>query len=66
MMKLIFRIVSKIRKAFANRSSANTKFSKTQLPKIVHSGGILHDISIFGNILSSITKKWKNIARNLG
>ena len=57
MMKLIFRIVSKIRKAFANCSSANTKFSKTQLPKIVQSGGILHDISIFGNILSSITKK---------
>ena len=57
MMKLIFRIVSKIRKAFANCSSATTKFSKTQLPRIVQSGGILHDISIFGNILSSITKK---------
>ena len=31
--------VSKIRKAFANGSSANIKFSKTQLPKIIQSGG---------------------------
>ena len=27
--------VSKIRKAFANGSSANIKFSKTQLPKMI-------------------------------
>ena len=30
---------SKIRKGFANGSSANIKFSKTQLSKMIHSGG---------------------------
>ena len=43
--------VSEIRKAFANGSLANTKLSRTQLPKIVQLGGILCDITIFGNIL---------------
>ena len=33
--------VSKICKAFANGSSANIKFKKTQLHKIVQSGGFL-------------------------
>ena len=33
--------VSKIRKAFANGSSANIKSSKTHLPKIVQSGGFV-------------------------
>ena len=33
--------VLKIRKAFANGSSANTKFSKTPLSKIVQLGGSL-------------------------
>ena len=33
--------VSKIHKAFANGSSANIKFSKTHLSKMVQSGGIL-------------------------
>ena len=33
--------VSKIHKAFANGSSANIKFSKTHLSKMIHSGGIL-------------------------
>ena len=33
--------VSKIRKAFANGSSANIKFSKTQLSKKIHSGGTI-------------------------
>ena len=32
--------VSKICKAFANGSSANIKFSKTQLSKMIQSGGI--------------------------
>ena len=34
----------KIRKALANGSSANAKFSKTQLSKIIKSGGILADL----------------------
>ena len=33
--------VSKIRKVLANRSSANTKFSKTQFPKILQLGGFI-------------------------
>ena len=35
--------VSKIRKAPANGSSANTKFLKTHLPKMIQSRGILGD-----------------------
>ena len=35
--------VSKIRKAFANGSSANIKFSKTQLSKMIQSVRILAD-----------------------
>ena len=57
--------VTKIRKAFANGSSANIKFSKTQLSKIVQLGGVLRDIPIFGNILSSVAIKGTDIARNL-
>ena len=57
--------VSKIRKAFANGLSANIKFSKTQLSKIVQLGGVLRDIPIFGNILSSVAIKGTYIARNL-
>ena len=33
--------VSNLRKAFANNSSANIKLSKTQLPKMIQSGGFL-------------------------
>ena len=37
--------VSKISKAFANGSSANIKFPKTPLSKMIQSGGFLTDIS---------------------
>ena len=57
--------VSKICKAFANGSSANIKFSKTQLSKIVYSGGVLWDMPVLGNILSSMAKKGTVIAKNL-
>ena len=43
--------VSKIRKAFANGSSANTKLSKTHLHKIGQSGGFLSRLS--GPLLKS-------------
>ena len=56
--------VSKICKAFANGSSANIKFSKTQLSKIVQLGGVHHDIPIFGNILSCVANEGTDIARN--
>ena len=42
--------VSKIRKAFANSSSANIKLSKTQLHKIGQSGGF------FGRLLEPLLK----------
>ena len=45
------RQVSSIRKAFANNSSVDIKFSKTQLLKIIQSGGCL------GKLLSSLLKK---------
>ena len=50
--------VSKILKAFANNSSANTKISKSQLHKIVQSGGFLCR-------LLAITKNTKTIPKPL-
>ena len=38
--------VSKTRKNFANSSSANIKFSKTQLSKMIQSGGILGELLV--------------------
>ena len=49
-------------KAFTNSSSANIKFSKTQLPKIVQLGGVLRDILIFGYISLSVANKGTDIA----
>ena len=42
--KLLLTKVSRLRKAFANGSSANIKLSKTQLHKIGQSGGCLRRI----------------------
>ena len=56
--------VSKFRKTFGNGSSANIKFSITQLSKMIQSGGVFRDIPIFGNILSSVAKKEIDIARS--
>ena len=44
--------VSKLRKAFANGSSANIKLSKTQLHNIEQSGGFL------GRPLGQLLKHW--------
>ena len=44
------RQVSSIRKAFANNSSVDIKFSKTQLSKIIQSGGFV------GKVTWSLTK----------
>ena len=54
---------SEIRKAFAN-SSANMKFSKTQLSKMVQLGGFLHKLfgplvtglPLIGNVLKPLAK----------
>ena len=58
--------VSNIREVFANGSSTNIKFSKTQLSKIVQLGRVLRNIPIFGNILSSVVKKGVDLARASG
>ena len=42
------RQVANIRKAFANHSSTNSKLSKTQLSKMIQSGGFL------GNLLGKL------------
>ena len=44
------RQVSNLRKAFANHSSADIKLSKTQLSKMIQSGGF------FGRLLGSLLK----------
>ena len=58
--------VSKIRKAFANRSSANIKFSKTHLSKMIKSPGFLFSPpNMFGppiplkSIVDSITNSFE-------
>ena len=47
---LTHRQVTNLRKAFANHSSANIKLSKTQLSKMIQSGGFI------GRILGPILK----------
>ena len=44
------RQISSIRKAFSNNSSADIKFSKTQLSKMIQSGGF------FGKLLGPLLK----------
>ena len=58
--------VPEIHKNFVNGLPANVKSPKTQLSKIVQLWGVLSDIPIFGNILSSVAKKETGIDGNLG
>ena len=59
--------VSKIHEAFADGLSANIKFSKTQLSKMILSGEVVvRDLTYFGNILLSLAKKVTDIAKGLG
>ena len=51
--------VSRLRKPFANNSSANTKLSKTQLPKIVQLGGFL------GRLLGLLIKTSLPLIKNV-
>ena len=55
--------VSKLRKAFANNSSNNIKFSKTQLHKIEQSGGFLGRLS--GPSLKTGLLLMKNVLKPL-
>ena len=62
--------VSKICNAFANGTSANLKFSKTQLSKIVQSGGfiglnyLIAPIKGLTSLLQFINNKLKNVLQN--
>ena len=53
------RHVSSIRKAFANNSSVDIKFSKTQLSKMIQSGGIL------GKLLGPLLKTGLSLIKNV-
>ena len=53
------RQVSNIRKAFANHSLIEIKFSKTQLSKMIQSGGFL------GKLLAPLLKKGLPLIRNV-
>ena len=55
--------VLKLRIAFANNSSANTKLSKTQLHKIVQSGGFLD--RLLGPLLKTGLPLMKNVLKPL-
>ena len=56
----------KFLKLFTNGSSANMKFSKNQLSKMMQSGGIIRDIPISGNISLTNSKKGTDTAKILG
>ena len=69
-MKLIFhkllltnRQVSNLRKAFANHLSANIKLSKTQLSKMIQSGGFLNEL--LGPLLKAGLPLIKNLTKPL-
>ena len=49
------RQVSSIRKAFSNNLSVDIKFSKTQLSKMIQSGGFLG--KLLGPLLKNVKKK---------
>ena len=53
------RQVSSICKAFANNSSVDIKFSKTQLSKMIQSGGLL------GKLLGSLLKRGLPLIKNI-
>ena len=53
------RQISSIRKAFSNNSSANIKFSKTQLSKMIQSGGFL------GKLLCPLLKAGLPLIKNV-
>ena len=56
---LTVRQVPNLRKAFANHSSADIKLSKTQLSKMIQSGGFL------GRLLGPLLKTWLPLIKNI-
>ena len=63
MMRLIFAIFADLRKVFANNSSTHIKLSKTQLSKMIQSGGFLG--RLFGPLLKTGLPLMKNVIKPL-
>ena len=59
MMRLIFAIFADLRKVFANNSSTHIKLSKTQLSKMIQSGGFL------GRLLGPLLKTGLPLIKNV-
>ena len=57
------RQVSNLRKAFANNSSIDIKLSKTQLSKMIQSGGFLS--RLLGPLLKTVLPLIKNVIKPL-
>ena len=57
------RQVANVRKAFANNSSTDIKLSKTQLSKMIQSGGFL--VRLLGSLLQAGLSLMKNIIKPL-
>ena len=53
------RQVANLRKTFANKSLTDIKLSKTQLSKIIQSGGFL------GGLLTKLLKTWLLLIKNV-
>ena len=62
-MRLIFAIFADLRKVFANNSSTRIKLSKTQLFKMIQSGGFLG--RLFGPLLKTGLPLMKNVIKPL-
>ena len=58
------RQVSNLRKAFTNHLSVDTKLSKTQLSKMIQSGGFLG--RLLGPLLKTLLLLIKNVIKPLG
>ena len=57
------RQVANVREAFANNSSTDIKLSKTQLSKMIQSGGFL--VRLLGSLLQAGLSLMKNIIKPL-
>ena len=57
------RLVANLRKSFSNHSSADIKLSKTELSKMIQSGGFLS--RLLGPILKSGSPLIKNVIKPL-
>ena len=62
-LSLIYRQIANLCKACANKSSADIMLSKTQLSKMIQSGGFLR--RLFGSLLKTGLPLMRNLAQQL-